>query len=79
MKYKKGDTVRFINPLRDKALGVIISRGVPDDARYRNIEGKYYKVLWSDSGGFSVELEKNIYLVGGSRVGMDKCEPNREE
>ena len=79
MKYKKGDTVRFINPLRDRALGVIISRGVPDDARYRNIEGKYYKVLWSDSGGFSVELEKNIYLVGGSRVGMDKCEPNREE
>ena len=65
MKYKKGDTVRFINPLRDRALGVIISRGVPDDVRYRNIEGKYYKVLWSDSGGFSVELEKNIYLVGG--------------
>lgn len=79
MKYKKGDTVRFINPLRDRALGVIISRGVPDDVRYRNIAEKYYKVLWSDSGGFSVELEKNIYLVGGSGVGMDKCEPNGEE
>ena len=79
MKYKKGDTVRFRNPLRDRALGVIISRGVPNDVRYRNVEGKYYKVLWSDSGGFSVELEKNIYLVGGSGVGMDKCEPNGEE
>ena len=79
MKYKKGDTVRFINPLRDRALGVIISRGVPDDVRYRNVEGKYYKVIWSDTGEFSVELEKEICLVGGSEVGMDKCEPNREE
>ena len=79
MKYKKGDTVRFRIPLRDKALGVIISRGVPNDVRYRNIEGKYYKVLWSDTGDFSVQLEKEIYLVGGSGVGMDKCEPNREE
>tara|TARA_R110002020_G_scaffold229944_3_gene440721 strand:- start:16 stop:225 length:210 start_codon:yes stop_codon:yes gene_type:complete len=69
MKYKKGDTVRFINPLRDKALGVIISRGVPNDVRYRNVEGKYYKVLWSDTGQFSLQLEKEICLVGGSTVG----------